>query len=578
MTFSLISVAVLLIAALIIIIEVVRAVKRGMRKTLITLASLFLAVFSSIIISYFVSDFFAIFAYNFKSREIELSGLSEKIPNIKEIFIAYADAIIAPIIFIMVFFIMRGLIAIVMAIVNKAMAKKIDSYKYESEDAPYYRKKPNLTNALLGGLCGFMVVVICISPIMGTLKMVNKAFNDINANSANLGMKIKGSVTQYTNKYSNDLVGNVFYYCGGNLVYKSTATSTLNDNYFGFEREVDGTLSTMGDIMKVSSTLSNIGNASEGDKAKLKNLGANINKAETLKRIAADIVPKLAENWSKNEPYEGVEKPKVSKAASTFFNQMLHVCKKSTPDTVGEDLSTLLNVYLIAYENDILMSENYKDMLEKSKRTGALDLIKKELEKNPRMAAISLEIDNMTMTSLATAIQNFNIGSYDVLMGEMSVVLNTAMNLEGEERLNYIRRYAKGYIRDYGIDIGDDVVNEVTERLVDEVINTNNGNITKEDVMAFIDKYSVKKNNNNNSQIDEDTFFGDEPVGDETVGDEIETDKIPDEDDTNEDVWYPEGDESDFVDDGNGSYEDWFPTNPDTGDETEGESKPWWEQ
>ena len=510
MTFSLISVAVFLIAALIIIIEVVRALKRGFRKTLITLASLFLALFSSIIIAYFTSDLLAMLGYNLVNRIVDFSRFSEKIPSLKEIVMSYTDAVIAPAVFLITFFVMRGIIAIFMAIVNKSMANKISINKYESEDAPYYRKKPALTNALLGAFCGFMVAVICISPLMGTLKMLTKSFERINENSGTFGIKIKSDVIQNIDNYSNDIVGNVIYYCGGNLVYKSTATSTLNGNHFGFEREVDETFSTMGDIMKVSSTLSNISSASEVEKDKLRNLGSNINKAETLKRVAADVVPQLAENWSKNESYEGVEKPKINRVASTFFNQMLHVCTKSTTETVGEDLSTLLNVYLIAYENGILMSENYKDMLEKSKQTGALELIKKELKKNPRMASISLEIDNMTVSSLATAIQSVNLDNYDVLVGEISGVLNDAMRLDGEERLNYIRRYTKGYIHDYGIDIGDDVVDEVTQRLVDEVMNKSGGEVSIDDIKAFRDNYSVKKNNNtqqNSPTIDQDNFF-----------------------------------------------------------------------
>lgn len=540
MTFSLISVAVLFIAVLIILIEVVRAVNRGFRKTLITLASLFLAVFSSIVITNFTSDFFARFSASLIKSLIDISDFSEKLPSIIKIITAYADALVAPIVFLVTFFVMRGIIAIVMAIVNKAVSKRLESGKYEPEDAPNYRKKPNLTNGLLGALCGLMVVVICISPVMGSIKIIGKTFNNMNANTDALGIRIKSSVTQYVDKCSNDLVGNVFYYCGGNLIYRSTASSKLNENYFGIEREIDGTFNTLNDIMNVSNTINNLGSATEEEKNELRNLGSNINKAETLKTVAADIVPVLAKKWANNEPYEGVEKPKVNKAANTFFNQMLHVCKQSTSETVGDDLSTLINVYIIAFENDILASENYKEMLEQAKKTGAFDLIKKELEKNPRMAGISLELDNMTIRSVATAIQSFNIENYDALMGDVTDTLNKAMKLEGQERLDYVNDLTKSYIHQYGIDIGDDVAEEISARLVEELVDHRNTEITVDDIKAFMDKYSVKASGPSGSGNNSSTVLP-------TPDDETENDGVVEEDPSTEDVG--NGDENEYIPD-----------------------------
>ena len=53
MTFSLFSIAVIFVVALAITIEVVRAINRGRKKTLVTLASILLAIFVSILITSF---------------------------------------------------------------------------------------------------------------------------------------------------------------------------------------------------------------------------------------------------------------------------------------------------------------------------------------------------------------------------------------------------------------------------------------------------------------------------------------------------------------------------------------------
>lgn len=495
MTFSLISVAVLCIMALVIVIEVVRAIKRGRNKTLVTLASIFLATFVSIIITRFLSDALAMFAVNFLTSSVDISSLSDKIASIDEIIFAYSDALISPLVFFLVFLLMRLIIAIIIKITYKIVEKKEDNYRYESENAPQYKKNPNLINGLLGALCGVIVMTVAISPIMGSVKITSKAFKNMNEQTGLFTFRIKASAISFFEKCSNDFVGNVIYYCGGNLVYKSVATSNLNDNYFGLEREIDNTFSTAGNLLKMDNVLNSIDTATESDKAMLKGLGGNVNKAETLKCATADILPELSKKWLNDEPYEGAKKPKVSKACETFFDKMLYVCKSSTPDTVGADLSTLLNVYLIAYENDILVSENYKEMLEKAKATGAFDLIKNELSKNPRMSGISLEIDTMGMKSIATALQSYNFENYEALMSNITNILNNATQLNGQEQLDYISKLTKEYINEHGIDIGDDVVSEISERLVDELIDSKDS-VTVDDLKAFWDKYSVKKTNN----------------------------------------------------------------------------------
>lgn len=496
MTFNLISVAVLLVAALIILIEVVRAIRRGRNKTLVTLASLFLATFLSIIATRFISDIFAGHVLRLITKMFDISEISEKIPSIENILFAYSDSIIAPALFLLVFILMRIIIAIVVKIVYKANEGKQENKKYESEESPRYKRSPKLTNGLLGALCGFVAVVIFISPAMGTLKTVTNTFKNMNEQPKLFNMKIKQSAVDYFDKCSNDFVGNIVYYCGGNIIYASVASSDLNDNYFGLLRELENTFKTAGNLLLIDNYLNRIDTATEEEKQMLRDLGGEVDKAETLKAATSDIIPVLAKKWLNDEEYEGNPKPKVGKTCESFFDKMLYVCKSSTPDTVGADLSSLLNVYLIAYENGILASENYKEMVEKAKSTGAFELIKQELNKNPRMAGISLDIDTMGVKTIASALQSFNFENYETLMGDITNTLNNAMNLDGQEQLDYVTNLTKDYIHKYGIDVGDDVANEVAKRLIDELVDHREA-VTVDDLKEFWDKYSVKKKETN---------------------------------------------------------------------------------
>ena len=502
MTFSLFSIAVIFVVALAITIEVVRAINRGRKKTLVTLASILLAIFVSILITSFLTDLIVqgVMDYAFNTLKINISQFKEKLGNVETILFAYFDAIVSPILFLLIFALARLLIALVVKIIYKVNANKSNKI-YAPEESPQHVKNPKVVNGLLGALCGFIVSVVLISPFMGTLKIVAKTCDDVNSNKDIFKFTVKENIIAACDGYSKDIVGNVVYYCGGNLIYKSLATSSLNDNFFALEKEIDNTFYAIGDVFSMNKVINHIDTATVYEKNSLRNLGANVKKAETLKAATADIVPELAKKWLNDEPYQGLAKPKVSGASENFFDKILYVCKSSTPDTVGDDLSTLLNVFLIAHENGILGSENYKEMLEKAKMTGAFALIKSELEKNPRMAGLTVDIDTMGVKSIASAIKNHNSGNYETLMTNLTGVLNTAMGLSGQDRLDYITNYTKGYIQQYGINIGDDIAEETAKKLAEELVDKRKAPVSVDEIKSFWDKYAVKSTSTQNSVI-----------------------------------------------------------------------------
>lgn len=489
MKFNIISVALLSIVACLIILEIIRAINRGFKKTIVSLASIFASVFLSIVITNFVSDLITAPLVKIVDSKFQIAQRIEDIPSINEILFAYVDAAISPIVFLVLFIVIRILISIILTIVLKKQEKKKVVRLYENEDAPEYKKRPKVLSALLGAFCGFLLSVVFISPFMGTLKVGTGVLRTFNSEDSSIKISFNNSFVKLIDVCSKDAVGNVVYYCGGNLIYKSVATSNLNENYFALEKEAKATVVSAGNIFKTGNFFNNINSSNQKERDSMRDLDKEINKAETLKSVYADIIPEMSKKWLNNDDYKGMKKPRVSSVCETFFNKMLFVCKSSTPDTVGEDLATMVNVYIIAYENNMLSSENYKEMLERAKATGAFEQIKKELSENPRMAGISLEVDEIAIKSVASALKNFNFENYDGLMSNIANTLSVAMNYEGEARNQYIANWTRNYIHNYGINIGDDVVNEITERFVDEVMD-GKSYITADDVKAFWDKYS----------------------------------------------------------------------------------------
>ena len=492
MSFNLISLAVLFIAAIIITFEIIRAFSRGLKKSLVTLASIFISLFSSIAITFWLSDIIKSPLIDILKRLNAMDIVFQRFPHIGDVIFAYSDAVISPIMFVLLFIVLRIVIGIIFAIVFKRQEKKIGNVVYEHEDAPEYKKNPRPMCALLGVLSGFLVSIIVFTPIVGTLKIASLSGHVVNDSDTALDFEINSKYVKALDKFSNDIVGNVLYYSGGALIYKALATSRLNDNHFELATEIEETFDGVDDILNVGIIVSCIDEASDEQKEMLRGVGNQVNDAETLKSLAADIIPDISRKWLKGMPYYQVERPNVGRASAIFFDQMLYVCTSSTPDTIGADLNTLLNVYLIAHEYNVLSCEDYDTMIDIARETGVFDKMKEELNKNRRMAGISLEIDTMSVRVVSSVIFNLNPEDYEGVTARITDMLNESLDFDSDERLEYITRETERYINQYDIDIDESIAKELAEELSSQLLDTNT-TVTVEDVQKFWEDYTLSK-------------------------------------------------------------------------------------
>ena len=488
---GIISIAVLFIAAVIITFEIIRALSRGVRKSVITLVSVFISTFLAILITFIAADPFINAAIKVLDRVPGLDVLYDRFPHFEQVAFAYADALISPILFVMLFIFIRLILAIVFAIVFKVKSKRVGNKEYEDEDAPAYKKKPRLISAIIGTVSGFLVSVILFTPVIGTLKIATVATTKINESADAFTFRINAKTSKVFKSLSNDIAGNVFYYAGGVLIYKSTASSTLNDNHFELESEIANSLDGIDDLLNVGIIVSDLEKATPEQKDSLLSVGEKINSAETLKNVGADFINDLSAKWLKDGKYYEVPKPKIGTACSMFFDRMLYVCTESTTDSVGDDVSTLLAVFLIADENKILNCEDYKTLIEISNNTGAFNEIKAELEKNPRMKGVSNEVDTMAIRAVASAITQFTPEQYESITTDVVSVLNDARKKyrNKEERIDYITAELESRINDHDIDVGEDIAREVSEKLVSEILDTTH-KVKEEEVIKFWDKHT----------------------------------------------------------------------------------------
>lgn len=495
MSISLFSVAVMLLTAVFVLYEIARGIRKGFYATLVHVSLVLLSVVLSVIAAKLLSNLFVDKLYEIVLRMGILDRAFDFLPNAGDIIIAYCDAALTPFVFILAYPIIMAVVRFILFMIKSRYVdfEKLDA-KIKKESAPWIEKNQKLLNIIISAACGIFVASMFISPIMGTVKMAGRAVDfgaELGKGNASLEKTVE-NIDRSLSSYENDPIANMVYYCGGNIVYYANASSELNGNYFTLGRELKNTTKFYDDILSAAKLVGKIEGASRREVEELRNVKKYINKSETLKCIASDFVSGISGKWLEGESFMGLAKPNLTSAVNPVINKVLYVCSKTTPRYVAEDMGTLIEIYILLYESDIIGKSDYSEMISMIDDTDFIDKVSEILKKNPRMADISLDFDNMTISIVSAAMLSDMISQreFRIIAGDIADTINNVKDLPLEDQISIVTDSAYRSINDTGLDIPYDIVETTAQKLVDDV-NKTQGEITSDTIRNFFEKYSA---------------------------------------------------------------------------------------
>ena len=255
MSFTLLTLAIFAISAVFIYRHVRLGYKRGLSKTLITLAML---LFSALI-GAAVAPLLAGLAVD---GIVLLMKFYEVYDKLVEPVVAYMSAIlllartvVSIIIYLPVFFIIRLLTAIVIKLIYQIIVRKegIRKPKYKSEDEDDYVKRERSIAAAVGAISGVMLTIIVFMPLTCGLKTVN--------NAVDVAQGVMGEerfpdipALDLLDKYSNDASGTVINTLGGKALFDMTTRISYNGQVSCIDNELDAIASVNIDMVMAAAS------------------------------------------------------------------------------------------------------------------------------------------------------------------------------------------------------------------------------------------------------------------------------------------------------------------------------------
>ena len=482
---SLFSVALICIILVSALTEAFRGYKLGLTYSVIRLGTTVISITVAAILAEIFSNPIAVVIANSIFNIEDISIVFVQLPSLSFLVPVYIDAIITPFVFLAIFFPIRFICSLCVRLILKAIMKNHKLADIEGETNTY--------GAVIGTICGILCAAVVVAPLSGSLSVTKDAAEIIEKNQNFIeGVAFDTKELNSLKKHGNDIGFTFIDNCTREILYNTLAISYINNEKLVLGDEVENIDSAMYLFSEIIKLLRN-SDQSYPDKAELIREGLEkLSDSVTFKYIAADFLSEASKAWLNGENYMNIPKFSSGVLIDPIINEMLKVCSKTTAETAMKDLSTVLNIYLLAIQNGLTNPQSYEEILQKMDDGHLLDAFCNELSKNDRMAYIVDGIWTISLRVVSFMIVNYDYrdGEYLSLMQQLATMLNSAREYKYEERLDKLSTNINENINStLNIDMPKDVCKILAEAMESE-INTADGVVRPSDIMDFFNSYS----------------------------------------------------------------------------------------
>lgn len=371
----------------------------------------------------------------------------------------YLSMLVAPFIFVLLFVILAVISTVIISVIVSfiPIMKKI------------HKAAHHLGGAAIGVVCGLLVAILCVFPIVGIADIAESNYDDI------AEIEVVKSVVEAIPVETDLEVMSAFDYIGCGPLYDFFSSSYVGGERTDLKTEAGVLVDIALDALPLIEGSSSFG-AEQVDS--LKGIIASLDNSPILKSIVVDVV-----SFAIDSELLSFD---VGEMIDPLVDATIEVISTSTKETITADLNTLVNVLGIVVESGIIEENDSQAILNKIGDGLASDLLV-EINKNERMYPVADEITNLSIRALASTlgIPANAEERYDNLMNKIADEVNNTAHLEETERFELLQKNLDAIFSDYGIEVKGEALDHVTEGLMSDLKGQVNATAVKEFFMLY---------------------------------------------------------------------------------------------
>ncbi len=399
--------------------------------------------------------------------------------------------LVAPLIFFLVFILLRGLLAIITSIVA-CFVPPLKEKNLRSVTMPVGAVNGLLiAMVVLIPLCGFMVVGgHMLQSAADTAQACNSP--EVDAMLTDLGTD-RSSLHELGDEFERHPVVLVVHSTIGRPVFKSLTTAELDSAEthnvvikMNLEEELGGLVRAGVYVFDALDSFQKEDFTPE-DKSKLFKIEENVLDSEWRTMMVTDLLTTAATSWRKGDAFLGVARPALDPAMDPTLNALLDILSKETVATLEADFNTILDVFGDFLVLDLLSGDvDPQEMLKAVSEGDLLNSTMDKLKANPRLAPLAQELKAMSirLVSNMLGIEELKNGEHADMMNNVAAELTNVIDLSEEERHEVIHDALGKVFEEQGYEIPEKAAQELADEMIDQL--GADGQITGDEVTDYL--------------------------------------------------------------------------------------------
>lgn len=497
MSFSLFSVIIIMIFAIIAAVEVYRGITRGFEKSLISLGALAVSTVISLIVSPALSGLVVSLVMRRIVRPIKMyQNLIRGYESYDAIIEAIAAAMVSTLFFVLLFFVIRLILSCILStVIKRKMKPKENDPGFHMAKRSFCYRNNKLFGGIVGAVCAILITTILLSPVLGILSVAKTAMKMAERADSKIWEKarIPEEELDAFRACTNDLPANLLYEMGGKYIYHAVAKTNIYGENAYVLNELETVEGMLEDFLGIYKIIRNPKNATEENFEQIDGLKEGIHELKICHGVLGEHFAYCAGAWLDGKMYFEIRKPSMHKIIEPVFDEVLRVCAETDENTVKQNIETLLNMYKLVLESGIaeIKSNDFNGLIECLEDTDLIDKLDVELAKNPNMREIS--VSSIAMKLVADKIEAIPYVEEEyVALTESLADAISAVKSRGygstEEMVSVLSVNAQKYINDFGIEIPDVIAESAAKEFLNS-FDYMSSDITAEQIEELLKGY-----------------------------------------------------------------------------------------
>ena len=391
----------------------------------------------------------------------------------------YVSMLAGPFVFMVLFIVIRFVLGIVM----KFFVKKI----------PIMNNIPKVAKRL-GGLgagmaMGFIVIMIIMMPILGTLDVMSTAVTELTSSVSDSAGS--NDATDILDGMTNKGAGKAMRVLGGDLLYNATSNKRYEGQKVTLKSEIAGMSHLLSSITSLGGDFSNFNDAENNAFSKIADA---VDDSPLISLLTAECISTAADKWRNGEEFMGVsslggDEPLIQ----PLMNAVLDVFRTTEGQYLPEDLRSLGAALSVLGRYGLLDDAgDMEAMLDTLNDSPILSEMSAALHSNPRMAQVEKEVSSLGMRAFANVVGIPQVGDenyeeYKQMTKSIAESLNNASGMSKEEKREMVKDELVAAAEDYDVDLEGEVADQITENFIEEFGDRDD--VTDEEIEEFINSY-----------------------------------------------------------------------------------------